>query len=47
MEANAFPGTDTIILPNDKIILTIPGAEEDSSLTGDLDITHPLTIIGA
>lgn len=46
MEANAFPGADTINLPYSTYLLTIPGADEDFSRTGDLDITESLTILG-
>src|SRR3989442_8077572 len=47
METNALPGTDTITLPAGTYTLTIPGAGEDASATGDLDITDVLTISGA
>lgn len=45
-EANALPGFDTITLPAGVYILTIPGTEEDSAATGDLDIIQDLTING-
>ena len=47
MEANAHAGADTILLPEATYTLTIPGADEDESATGDLDITESLTIQGA
>lgn len=47
MEANAWPGHDTIILPAGTYTLTIAGANEDAAATGDLDITDDLTITGA
>lgn len=52
MEANAFPGDDTINFDPSvfnvaqTITLSIPGVNEDSSATGDLDITSGLTITG-
>jgi predicted outer membrane repeat protein len=47
MEANAHVGADTIILPAAEYNLTLPGADEDLSASGDLDITDSLTITGA
>ena len=44
--ANAQGGSDTIILPSGTFTLTIAGAGEDASATGDLDITGNLTIKG-
>ncbi len=48
----AGSGTDTIVLPAGTITLTIPNspsqfAAEDSSVTGDLDITSSININGA
>jgi CSLREA domain-containing protein len=40
-------GTDTIILPAGQYDLTLAGINENSALTGDLDITEDLIIIGA
>ena len=40
-------GTDTIILPAGSFQLSIPGVNEDSAATGDLDITGNLVIQGA
>jgi len=46
-EANALPGGDEIELPMAGWYrLTVPGASENACLTGDLDITDPLTING-
>ena len=43
--ANATPAADTIYLPGPLTYwLTIEGADEDAAVTGDLDITAPLTI---
>ena len=47
IEANAFPGADTIILPAGSYALGINGINEDDSRKGDLDITDSLTINGA
>lgn len=47
MEANAFPGKDMIQLPSGNYLLTLLGEDENSSATGDLDITEDLLIIGA
>ena len=44
--ANSRPNSDTILLPNGTIKLTIAGANEDSAATGDLDIKGNLTIKG-
>ncbi|MBI3448331.1 MAG: putative Ig domain-containing protein [Acidobacteria bacterium] len=45
-EANFLPGPDVINLPPGTYNLTISGADEDLGLTGDLDITDDVTIIG-
>src|SRR6185369_18014338 len=45
-EANALPGPDVINLPPGKYNLDIAGSDEEQSLTGDLDITDDVTIIG-
>ncbi len=47
MEANAIAGTKVITLPAGTYTLTIPGANEDFSLMGDLDINTTLTLNGA
>jgi len=46
-EANARPGADSITVPPGTYVLAIPGAGEDASATGDLDITDDLTITGS
>jgi hypothetical protein len=45
--ANAHAGEDSITLPADTYTLNIPGANEEASATGDLDITEDLKINGA
>src|SRR5436309_14816678 len=45
-DANALPGPDVINLPPGKYNLDIAGSDEDQGLTGDLDITDDVTIIG-
>ena len=47
MEANALAGQQTIVLPAGTYNLTLAGAGEDATATGDLDISDDLTIIGA
>src|SRR3954465_14263445 len=44
--ADVHGGSNTIILPSGMFTLTIAGAGEDASATGDLDITRNLTIKG-
>jgi CSLREA domain-containing protein len=46
-QANAHGGADEIDLPAGIYRLTIAGAGEDAAATGDLDVTEPLTIVGA
>ena len=46
MEANAASGADTINLPAGTYTLNRTGSEEHGCVTGDLDITRDLTIIG-
>lgn len=46
-EANALPGSDTINMPVGTYNLTIAGAGENASATGDLDITDSVTIMGS
>ena len=46
MEANAFAGADDIILTAGTHTLSLHGANEDASATGDLDILESLTITG-
>lgn len=45
--ANAAAGDDIIDIPAGVYILTIPGAAENASATGDLDITDNVTITGS
>ena len=45
-QANTQAGADTIHLQAGTYVLSIPGIEEDLSLTGDLDVTDTLTIQG-
>ena len=45
-EANAWPGTDNIILPANTYTLSLAGSDDTASL-GDLDITDNLTLHGA
>lgn len=47
MEANAWPGTDTIEVPSGTYILTIEGREEDAAAMGDIDNAGTLTINGS
>jgi Right handed beta helix region len=47
METNALAGADEISLPTGTYVLSIPGAGEDASETGDLDVAGDLTISGA
>ncbi len=48
MEANALPGSDSIVLPSNATIrLTIPGSGENSAATGDLDITDAVAIVAS
>src|SRR5690606_17222862 len=47
MEANAHPGFDQIVLADGVTHeLTIEGADEDDGLTGDLDVTEAVDIVG-
>lgn len=45
-ESNALPGADTIIISSGSYVLTISGRSEDASLTGDIDITDDVSILG-
>ena len=47
MESNALAGDDTILLIPGTYTLTIAGRDEDEAISGDLDISDSLTIIGA
>lgn len=46
MQANVSPGTFVIQLPPQLYQLTIPGAGEDQSRSGDLDLTGNIEIVG-
>ena len=46
MESNAVPGNNTVFLPAGEYVFTIAGANENASVTGDLDITGNLVITG-
>ncbi len=46
-EANAAPGTDTIVLPPGLIELSLQGPTDHSAASGDLEITDDLLISGA
>ena len=39
-------GGHTIVVPDGSYVLTLAGPDENESVTGDLDITHQLTILG-
>ena len=45
--ANAIPGPTTATVPAGTYSLDIAGTDEDAALTGDLDVTESLTLIGA
>src|SRR2546421_618877 len=47
MESNATPEADVIVLGGGTYALTRAGAGEDLALTGDLDVTGSLTVLGA
>ncbi len=47
MAADAHGGSNTIVVPSGTYTLTIPGANEDASATGDLDLKGKITIKGA
>lgn len=47
MQANYTSGKDTVQVPAGTFVLSIAGAGEDSSATGDLDIRHPISVSGA
>ncbi|MBK9131760.1 MAG: DUF11 domain-containing protein [Gammaproteobacteria bacterium] len=46
-QANAWPGTDSIVLPAGTYTLSIAGAGENAAASGDLDITDTLNLGGA
>jgi CSLREA domain-containing protein/MYXO-CTERM domain-containing protein len=45
-EANALGGANAISVPSGNYVLTIAGAFEDASATGDLDVNSTMTITG-
>src|SRR5688572_7225860 len=45
-EANALPGSDTIVLPAGVYELELPTLNEDLPETGDFDIHAPVSIVG-
>ena len=45
--ANSLAGADTVVLGPGMYQLTRTGSGEDAGLTGDLDVTGPLTLVGA
>ena len=47
MEANALAGEDTITLGAGTYALTRAGGDENSAVTGDLDVTDDLILVGA
>ena len=47
MAADAHGGSNTIIVPAGLFLLTIPGANEDASASGDLDLKGKIQIKGA
>src|SRR5262245_45664890 len=47
MEANALPGSHTIILPAGSYTLSITGSNEDLAASGDLDLRKPISVVGA
>lgn len=47
IESNALGGPHTITLPANTYTLTLAGAQENGALTGDLDISSDVTIVGA
>ena len=46
-DANDLGGSHVIYLPAGTYHLTVPGANEDGNLTGDLNILHNITLVGA
>lgn len=47
LAANALPGADTVRLSPGRYFLEQRGIDENQGLTGDIDVTDDLTIIGA
>lgn len=46
-EANATPAVDTVTVPAGEYVLTIAPAGDNGADVGDLDVTAPLTVVGA
>lgn len=46
-EANTHPGENDIWVPPGTYVLTLPGIDEDASVTGDLDLWGNIEIIGS
>src|SRR4051794_8181458 len=46
-EANALAGADLISLPPGTYLITLLGNADDAGVTGDLDVTSEITIVGA
>lgn len=46
LDANANVGADTIQLSEGRYVLSLAGSNEDASVTGDLDVTDDLVVIG-
>jgi len=46
-EANALEGTDRIVVPAGTYALTLAGADEDLSASGDLDVSSELLLAGS
>src|SRR4051794_20414635 len=46
-EANAHPDADEVDVPVGTYQLTLPGASDNADVSGDLDVTAPLTVLGA
>jgi len=46
-EANALPSDDSIVIPEGIYVLTIPGTDDDSGQSGDLDVLGDVVITGA
>lgn len=47
MESNRQPGDNTIVMPPGTYRLTLSGNQEDSAVSGDLDVTGTLTVVGS
>src|ERR1700733_4197537 len=43
----AGSGTDTVLVPSGRYVLTLAGANEDANATGDLDISSDVVITGS